>query len=113
MQLASRSLGILRDVYNRLDVLKTRGRLTLVDPYTSLLIIIIKNALSIGTKWLYLLYNLKIIIMTEGFKELLKLAKAAKVKTYDELQELVYECKNEITGGDFECVRAQLKISMF
>ncbi len=51
--------------------------------------------------------------MTEGFKELLKLAKAAKVKTYDELQELVYECKNEITGGDFECVRAQLKISMF
>jgi hypothetical protein len=59
LQSGQESLGILRDVYNRLDVLKTRGRLTLVDPYTSLLIIIIKNALPIGTNWLYLLYNLK------------------------------------------------------
>lgn len=51
--------------------------------------------------------------MTKGFKELLKLAKSAKVKTYDELQELVYQCENEITGADFECVRQTLKIKMF
>jgi hypothetical protein len=51
--------------------------------------------------------------MSEGFKELLKLAKAERVKTYNELQDLVYECKNEITGADFECVRQQLKIKMF
>jgi hypothetical protein len=51
--------------------------------------------------------------MTEGFKELLKLAKEARVTTYDELQNLVYECNNEITGADFECVRQQLKIKMF
>jgi hypothetical protein len=51
--------------------------------------------------------------MSKGFKELLKLAKAAKCKTYDELQNLVYNCANEITGADFECVRQQLKIKMF
>jgi hypothetical protein len=51
--------------------------------------------------------------MSEGFKELLKLAKSAGVKTYDELQNLVYECKHEITGADFECVRQELKIKMF
>lgn len=51
--------------------------------------------------------------MTPGFKELLALAKAEGVKTYDELRELVYECKNEITGGDFECVRERLKIKIF
>ena len=51
--------------------------------------------------------------MTEGFKELLKLAKESRVTTYDELQNLVYECNNEITGADFECVRQQLKIKMF
>jgi hypothetical protein len=51
--------------------------------------------------------------MSEGFKELLKLAKAERVKTYNELQDLVYECKNEITGADFECVRQKLKIKMF
>jgi hypothetical protein len=51
--------------------------------------------------------------MTPGFKELLALAKAEGVKTYDELCDLVCECKNEITGGDFECVRQKLKIKMF
>jgi hypothetical protein len=51
--------------------------------------------------------------MSEGFKELLKLAKANRVKTYDELSDLTFQCKNEITGSDFECVRQQLKISMF
>ena len=51
--------------------------------------------------------------MSEGYKELLKLAKAEGVKTLDELQDLVYQCKNEITGGDFECVRQKLKIRMF
>lgn len=51
--------------------------------------------------------------MSEGFKELLKLAKSSKVKTYDELQELVYQCENEITGADVECVRQKLKIKMF
>jgi hypothetical protein len=51
--------------------------------------------------------------MSEGFKELLKLAKAERIKTYNELQDLVYECKNEITGADFECVRQKLKIKMF
>ena len=51
--------------------------------------------------------------MSEGFKELLKLAKAERDKTYNELQDLVYECKNEITGADFECVRQKLKIKMF
>ena len=51
--------------------------------------------------------------MSEGFKELLKLAKAERVKTYDELLDVVYQCKNEITGADVECVRQQLKIKMF
>ena len=51
--------------------------------------------------------------MSEGFKELLKLAKQRGVKSYDELQDLVYECINEITGADFECVRQKLKIKMF
>lgn len=51
--------------------------------------------------------------MTPGFKELLTLAKAERVKTYDELCDVVYQCKNEITGGDFECVRQKLKIKMF
>ena len=51
--------------------------------------------------------------MTKGFKELLKLAKAAKVTTYDELERLVYECNNEITGADFDSVRRTLKIKIF
>ena len=51
--------------------------------------------------------------MTQGFKELLALAKANGVKTYDELQDVVYQCENEITGADFECVRQKLKIKMF
>ncbi len=51
--------------------------------------------------------------MSEGFKELLKLAKSARVKTYGELQDLVSDCKNEITGADFESVRQKLKIKMF
>ena len=48
--------------------------------------------------------------MSKGFKELLKLAKAAKVTTYDELERLVDECTNEITGADFTSVRQALKI---
>jgi hypothetical protein len=51
--------------------------------------------------------------MSDGFKELLKLAKQSRVKTYDDLSNLVSDCKNEITGSDFESVRAALKISMF
>jgi len=51
--------------------------------------------------------------MSEGFKELLKLAKAERVKTYDELLDVVHQCKNEISGADVECVRQQLKIKMF
>jgi hypothetical protein len=51
--------------------------------------------------------------MSEGFKELLKLAKERGVETYDELSDVVYDCKNEITGADFECVRQKLKIKMF
>jgi hypothetical protein len=51
--------------------------------------------------------------MSEGFKELLKLAKQSGVKTYDELSDLVSDCTNEITGADFESVRARLKIKMF
>ena len=51
--------------------------------------------------------------MTKGFKELLKLAKAAKVTTYDELEQLVYECNNEITGADVDSVRQILKIKIF
>lgn len=51
--------------------------------------------------------------MSEGFKELYKLAKANKVKTYAELIDLTYKCSNEITGADLECVRQQLKIKMF
>jgi hypothetical protein len=51
--------------------------------------------------------------MSEGYKELLKMAKSTKVSTYDELTELVYDCKNEVTGGDFESVRIKLKIKMF
>lgn len=48
--------------------------------------------------------------MTKGFKELLKLAKAAKVTTYDELERLVPECNAEVTGADFTSVRQVLKI---
>ena len=51
--------------------------------------------------------------MTKGFKELLKLAKQSRVKTYDDLSDLTYQCTNEITGADFECVRQLLKIKMF
>jgi hypothetical protein len=51
--------------------------------------------------------------MSEGYKELLRLAKAEGVKTYDDLRDLVFECENEITGGDFECVRQKLKIKLF
>ena len=51
--------------------------------------------------------------MTKGFKELLKLAKAAGVTTYDELERLTYTCNNEITGSDFDSVRRALKIKMF
>ena len=51
--------------------------------------------------------------MQEGFEELLKLAKANKVKTYDDLIDITYHCKNEITGADLECVRRELKIKMF
>ena len=50
--------------------------------------------------------------MSEGFKELLKLAKAERVKTFSELHDLVFQCKNEITGADFECVRERLKITL-
>lgn len=49
--------------------------------------------------------------MSEGFKELLRLAKEKQIKNYDNLRDLVYECSNEITGADFECVRKRLKIS--
>jgi hypothetical protein len=51
--------------------------------------------------------------MSKGYKELLKLAKANSVKTYDELLDLTYQCSGEITGADVECVRQQLKIKMF
>ncbi len=51
--------------------------------------------------------------MSKGFKELLRLAKEENVTTYDQLQDLVYKCNNEITGADFECVRKRLKIKMF
>ena len=51
--------------------------------------------------------------MTKGFKELLKLAKQSRVKTYDELSDLASQCENEITGSDFESVRQLLKIKMF
>lgn len=51
--------------------------------------------------------------MTKGFKELLKLAKERGVTTYDELERLVYECNNEITGGDFTNVRKKLNIKLF
>ena len=51
--------------------------------------------------------------MSPGYKELLKRAKASRVETYEELQDLVYECENTITGADVECVRQYLKIKMF
>ena len=51
--------------------------------------------------------------MSEGFTELLKLAKQKRVTTYDELIDIVDECKNQITGSDVECVRLKLKIKMF
>jgi hypothetical protein len=51
--------------------------------------------------------------MSEGFKELLKLAKSRGTKTYNDLHDLAYECKNEITGADLECVRQSLKIKLF
>jgi hypothetical protein len=51
--------------------------------------------------------------MTEGFKELLKLAKQSRAKDFNELCDLVSDCKNEVTGADFESVRQLLKIKMF
>ena len=51
--------------------------------------------------------------MSEGYKELLKLARQKRVTTYDELMDIAHECKNEITGSDVECVRTTLKIKMF
>ena len=56
---------------------------------------------------------IKTIAMSEGFTELLKLAKQKRVTTYDELMDIVDECKNQITGSDVECVRLKLKIKMF
>jgi hypothetical protein len=58
-------------------------------------------------------YNLKLKGMTKGFKELLRLAKEANVKTYDELQTIAYRCVNEITGADLDSVRRKLNIRMF
>jgi hypothetical protein len=49
-------------------------------------------------------------IMTKGFKELLALAKAKRVTTIDELEFLVGQCENEITGADVDQVRQKLKI---
>ena len=63
-------------------------------------------SLSIGN----LINNLKREIMTKGFKELLALAKADRVTTIDELENLVGQCKNEITGADVDQVRQKLKI---
>ncbi len=51
--------------------------------------------------------------MTNGFKELLKLAKSSKVKTYNELESLVHECNNDVTGADFDSVRKVLNIKLF
>jgi len=51
--------------------------------------------------------------MSEGYKELLKLAKKRKPATPDELMDLTSECSNEITGGDFESVREAMKIKYF
>ena len=51
--------------------------------------------------------------MTKGFKELLRLAKDRGVNTYDELERLVNECDNEITGADFTNVRKKLNIKLF
>jgi hypothetical protein len=51
--------------------------------------------------------------MTKGFKELLALAKAERVTTIDELENLVGQCENEVTGADFDSVRQKLKIKMF
>jgi len=51
--------------------------------------------------------------MSEGYKELLKKAKAASVETIEELEDVVYDCENVITGADLECVRQKLKISRF
>lgn len=51
--------------------------------------------------------------MTEGYKELLNLAKKRKPTSPDELMDLTSECVNEITGGDFESVRQALKIKYF
>jgi|LakMenEpi03Aug12_release.lakeMendotaPanAssembly.Ray.scaffolds.fasta_scaffold1016304_3 hypothetical protein len=51
--------------------------------------------------------------MTKGFKELLAKAKWAEVTSFDELEELVYTCQNEITGADFECVLKKLKIGRY
>ena len=48
--------------------------------------------------------------MTKGFKELLALAKAERVTTIDELEKLVGQCENEITGSDVDQVRQKLKI---
>ena len=51
--------------------------------------------------------------MTKGFKELLALAKANRVTLYDELEHLVYQCRNEVTAADFEEVRRRLNIKFF
>lgn len=53
---------------------------------------------------------------TASYKKLIKLAKAKKIETIDELEDLVSseEMENEeISGGDFECALKQLKIKRF
>ena len=56
------------------------------------------------------IYKLKREIMTKGFKELLALAKAETATTFDELERLVAQCNNEVTGADFDQVRKKLNI---
>ncbi len=51
--------------------------------------------------------------MSKGYKELLRRAKEMKVSNIEELEDLVHDCRETITGADFECVRKELKLKRF
>ncbi len=48
--------------------------------------------------------------MNPKYKELLKVAKQRRIKTVDDLTDLISEMYDECTGGEFECAKQILKI---
>lgn len=49
--------------------------------------------------------------MRPEYKAFVKEAKRRGIKTYDELQDLLHDGFDSISGGEFECAMKALKIS--